>query len=1564
MPQYGRQRAETSNPALSIHTDGCARSSRGAMRDGSPPRTPGIGPSRAQKGKASMRTLDTQRAPAAQETFLDDSTPVDGPRWEGQGAYRTRDSHDLSFSNNTRHSIVDNMLMSLGSLPNGGASYSDHFAHYKKFEDYDFSSSSPTFAPKHADRFPGDTSSPLYSEFDQSMGNTSSRYSRQRSPRGCRSNSSSEFRAGRSRLDSGSSNGYNTANVGMENPRRGTTADHSASGHARGGAKKGSKSSGSSSVDFAYSQVIGPGRLGNRSASFDQSYVERAPRSPPPRMLSHSVLDRGRPKVDAYRELDDFYTAAPQPTVPTGARRHQEPPISPPAFLPQPVYGPPEAPVHLPRTSSKPVTSNGSHSSPSNAPEPPNTQTANTVDTIISRTLPIPAFTDPPAPSPTVATRKPSAPNPPSTSAPKERPGFFKRMFGSSKSQTSGHHESTPQPSHVRSLDVSLSDNTTASQSHANQNQIPQQRALSKAPSKEATSISQEQPQAQPVRLKKKQSFFRRRKLSVASQIPQPVLPLPLQLAKHAETMPVQPSPSRSSLFKVMNPYLSESKSPVSPAEAYFDSREHQPNTEDEEIEQQPHGFSPGYAPHKNAAVRAVKPGSRDTDRSVPSIRDDAVKTSQSPVSDSPKLKLKMKSSRTSRLQPQDQTFLADSSGNEDKSGEPESQAVRSPSSGYPDEASKSQFSPASPTSLQQQPPQLPDSTPHRKANFGEKRTGVRSPEPLDLNRFPLPAGLEEDEWVITTPTKKEPSTTATSGRSTRVWLAPTSSEEKLRESSYLSIPSEGAASSDRPSPASENPSPSTTNDVFQSVTSLPAVYIHSDGNDAGEDEVTMDAATTDEPTDEDRAAALKIYHGEEEFISKARAAAWLGETTARSARTRKAYMELYDWAGLNILYSMRDLCGKLVLKAETQQVDRVLDAFSSRWCECNPNHGFKATDVVHTICYSILLLNTDLHLADIEQKMTRSQFVKNTLPTIRRIAIDAAPEAMDETVRAQGTNSRGAIPGPNPHHPVWNPLRSKSGLRWRSRDSCNVLIKAPFEGSMRSWEFQIEVVLKEFYNSIRQQRLPLHGARPELLPEPSSSNLSVLAGSMLRRTPSVLSKAPSENPSYRGRAGDFRSATSRFNSKGRSKTKAYPASTIGSSRTSLEEASVWSPAGSSTWSKFSLGKTQTSMSMESLGSFSTKGDYQPSIGFANALSQAIIREEGTTGTTGTGSLSEEPLRAAPLLEDETLELAGSPWVKEAILKHKLHGDKKLKDRGWHDCFAVIEKGHMRLFTFSTSTKSARLKAKARNAPGAFAEELAAFCLRQTLASTLPPPGYSKARPHVWALSLPTGAVHLFEVGTEDIVREFVDTANYWAARLSKEPLVGGVSNIEYGWSDAVVGPVVQRRQDSAPEGGRAPRSSGAMSVRSAESLEQATGLGSTRSILPGDRATLSDWKQPANSMMPSNLMEVDQLKALNAYVKNVEEELERHNELRGPMMVAFSPRHPNAAKAMANWEEKSAYLLREIVRFSTYVEALKGAQALKEKIYAERGLLRWRRRRKRRRSRTCRARTRKRWGT
>jgi hypothetical protein len=601
-------------------------------------------------------------------------------------------------------------------------------------------------------------------------------------------------------------------------------------------------------------------------------------------------------------------------------------------------------------------------------------------------------------------------------------------------------------------------------------------------------------------------------------------------------------------------------------------------------------------------------------------------------------------------------------------------------------------------------------------------------------------------------------------------------------------------------------------------------------------------------------------------------------------------------------------------------------------------------------------MLNTDLHIAEMDQRMTRSQFVKNTLPTIRSMA-EAAPDTSD-TIRGQSRHARAAIPWDQPSSPsspgfppeslalderrsldVKRPNRLSMRPLGRSEpdgpdstgDNCNVLVKAPYEGNMKGWEFQVEIVLKEFYNSVRGQRLPLHGAPTQQIhPQPSASGLSVMANA-LRRTPSVLSKAPSDTASYRGRTSDgFRTTTSRFGSKPRSRPRIYPTSTIGSSRTSLDDQSVWSPAGS-TWSKYSLGKTQTSMSVDSLGSHFAPGDYQQAIGFANALSQAIIREEAAISNASSDDFTG---RVVPLLEDDTLELVGAPWAKEGIVKHKHHLEtleKKAKERNWSESFAVIEKGYMRLFSFNTNSKSMRQRAKSRAASSSRsggvvgggnwtenAEQLSSFLLRQTIASALPSPGYSKTRPHVFALSLPTGAVHLFQVGTPDIAKEFVDTANYWSARLSKEPLIGGISNVEYGWSENILNMALLQRPDSAAQNSTAPPgtassagshaiglslarhssvvspmqspSSGIASI-GRRSEDQGPGI---RARLPGDRVLISDWTPPVQSMMASQLMEVDQLRQLNAYVQNVEIELHKHNELRPLMGMAVSFLHPD----------------------------------------------------------------------
>lgn len=55
-----------------------------------------------------------------------------------------------------------------------------------------------------------------------------------------------------------------------------------------------------------------------------------------------------------------------------------------------------------------------------------------------------------------------------------------------------------------------------------------------------------------------------------------------------------------------------------------------------------------------------------------------------------------------------------------------------------------------------------------------------------------------------------------------------------------------------------------------------------------------------------------------------------------------------------------RDLCQKLVLKAESQEIDRIIEGFSTRYYECNPGTVYGAPGE----CHEIILPNTDLRQA------------------------------------------------------------------------------------------------------------------------------------------------------------------------------------------------------------------------------------------------------------------------------------------------------------------------------------------------------------------------------------------------------------------------------------------------------------------------------------------------------------------------------------------------------------------------------------------------------------------------
>ncbi len=176
--------------------------------------------------------------------------------------------------------------------------------------------------------------------------------------------------------------------------------------------------------------------------------------------------------------------------------------------------------------------------------------------------------------------------------------------------------------------------------------------------------------------------------------------------------------------------------------------------------------------------------------------------------------------------------------------------------------------------------------------------------------------------------------------------------------------------------------------------------------------------------------------------------------------------------------------------------------------------------------------------------------------------------------------------------------------------------------------------------------------------------------------------------------------------------------------------------------------------------------------------------------------------------------------------------------------------------------------------------------LAHSLAHALPPPGYNRQRPHCMVLTLANGGVYFFQAGTEELVNEWVSTCNYWAARQSKEPLAGGVSNMEYGWN-RVLDPVTRAR--SISEDNFTHDTSDNVSVRSGRSGKSRFSKKDFATVRAdkspwGDRIFINDWKPPMPPSVPSNQDEEGQLEALQKHVTSLKLDLTQHNELRTPM--------------------------------------------------------------------------------
>ncbi|CAE6452228.1 unnamed protein product [Rhizoctonia solani] len=191
-----------------------------------------------------------------------------------------------------------------------------------------------------------------------------------------------------------------------------------------------------------------------------------------------------------------------------------------------------------------------------------------------------------------------------------------------------------------------------------------------------------------------------------------------------------------------------------------------------------------------------------------------------------------------------------------------------------------------------------------------------------------------------------------------------------MRLPHYLAEPGTGRANTKSPS----NPS----------VDSFHTADAESNASRRSHIEDTTQAIPVPEREDTAKSFAERAWQEDPNFVEREKLVEWLGSPSEIRHQTLAHYIAHFEFGGSDIDDALRQLCNKLYIKGETQQIDRVLEAFSEHYMTQNGNSIWRVADIVHVVSFAIILLNTDLQAAELNSHITSSRFVENTIEAVR----------------------------------------------------------------------------------------------------------------------------------------------------------------------------------------------------------------------------------------------------------------------------------------------------------------------------------------------------------------------------------------------------------------------------------------------------------------------------------------------------------------------------------------------------------------------------------------------------
>ncbi|XP_053911372.1 IQ motif and SEC7 domain-containing protein 3 isoform X2 [Cuculus canorus] len=88
------------------------------------------------------------------------------------------------------------------------------------------------------------------------------------------------------------------------------------------------------------------------------------------------------------------------------------------------------------------------------------------------------------------------------------------------------------------------------------------------------------------------------------------------------------------------------------------------------------------------------------------------------------------------------------------------------------------------------------------------------------------------------------------------------------------------------------------------------------------------------------------------------------------------------DFSGMELDEALRKFQAHIRVQGEAQKVERLIEAFSQRYCMCNPDvvQQFHNPDTIFILAFAIILLNTDMYSPNIkpDRKMMLEDFIRN----------------------------------------------------------------------------------------------------------------------------------------------------------------------------------------------------------------------------------------------------------------------------------------------------------------------------------------------------------------------------------------------------------------------------------------------------------------------------------------------------------------------------------------------------------------------------------------------------------